>query len=192
MNSCSIQRLSSKSKKSTRTQRSWSLTDSCKNEAMDCFGRRSRRSATEEIQDSSPQIKARGVGIHPSILILQDRTARGHLDPYQVRVAMYGLEQMHIVLPPFLSANPYSSGMTYGPKRKMTPECNTSISAIGVLNMRGPDKVTFSVYHNTYAAVPLQPTLFAAYDVFQFKLEEERFGVTAQWKEVSLRKQQIT
>jgi len=54
----------------------------------------------KKIADSSAQIKARTQGIYPSILVLFDRgQVAGHLDPYNIRVAKYGLEQVHIAVP---------------------------------------------------------------------------------------------
>jgi hypothetical protein len=50
---------------------------------------------------------------------------------------------------------------------------NTSISAIGSLFMTGPDAVHLAVYHNRFAAIPLNPALLAAHGVPQFRLSEE-------------------
>ncbi len=68
------------------------------------------------------------MGKYSSLLILFDRgLGFGHLDPYDIRVAMYGLEQVHFALPPVGAGRPYSTGMSYGPKWKMSPQHNTSI-----------------------------------------------------------------
>src|SRR6266851_2729830 len=85
----------------------------------------------KKITDSSAQIKARTDGIYPSILVLCDLQfgcgqITGHLAPYNIRVAMHGLEQIHIAVPREHSVRPYATGMSYGPKRKMTEEHNTS------------------------------------------------------------------
>jgi hypothetical protein len=137
----------------------------------------------KKIAESSAQIKALAQGRHPSVLVLFD-FGRGHLEPYHIRVAMYGLEQIHIAVGRDPSVRPYTTGMSYGPKRKMTRTDNTSISAIGHLYLTGPDTVFLDVYHNTFAAIPLNPTLLAAHGVPQFRLADEQPGVTAQWEEV--------
>jgi hypothetical protein len=96
----------------------------------------------KKIADSSPQIKARTQGRYPSILVLCElHQIGGHLDPYNIRVAMYGLEQVHIALPGDRSVRPYVARMSFGPKRKMTKSDNTSISAIGVLFWPSPEVV---------------------------------------------------
>ncbi len=145
----------------------------------------------KKIRDSSPQIKARTHGIYPSILVLCDlKSSRGqiagHLDPYNIRVAMYGLEQMHIAVPRDHAVSPYVTGMSYGPKRKMTEDCNTSISAIGVLFTPGPNEIALHVYHNRFSAVPLDPRLLAKCGIRQFKLEDGIPSSTAKWKEVAV------
>lgn len=140
----------------------------------------------KKIKASSGQIKPRTLGKNPSILVLCYRGIHGHLDPYNIRVGMYGLEQLHIAIPPYGTGSPYSTGMGYGPKRKMTEEHNTSISAIGALFMPGPDQLVLYVYHNRFAQVPLESSLLAKHAIPQFELEDETPGTTAKWQEVVL------
>lgn len=46
------------------------------------------------------QIKARTCGRWPGVLVVFDEgRVAGHVDPYQVRVAMYGLEQVYVQVP---------------------------------------------------------------------------------------------
>lgn len=144
----------------------------------------------KKITDSSAQIKARTQGIYPSILVLCDLKfgcgqIAGHLDPYNIRVAMYGLEQMHMAVPRDYSVSPYSTGMSYGPKRKMTENHNTSISAIGVLCTPGANEIVLHIYHNKFAAVPLDPGLPAKYGIHQYELEGEVSGNTAKWRQLT-------
>ena len=145
----------------------------------------------KKITDSSAQIKARTHGLYPSILVLCDLQfgcgqIAGHLDPYNIRVAMYGLEQRHMAVPRDHSVRPYATGMSYGPKRKMTEDHNTSISAIGVLFTPGPNEIVLHVYHNKFAAVPLDPRWLAKRGICQFKLEDEVPANTATWEEVAV------
>lgn len=74
---------------------------------------------------------------------------------------MYGLEQIHMALPKDHSMSPYAAGISYGPKRKMTEDHNTSFSAIGVLFTPRANEITLHVYHNKFAAVPLDERLLA-------------------------------
>ncbi len=141
----------------------------------------------KKIAESSKQIKARTKGKYPSLLVLFDRGfVAGHLDPYCIRVAMYGLEQIHIAVPQDHSVPPYVTGKSYGPKRKMTEEHNTSISALGVLLAKRPDEILLHVYHNKFAAVSLDPRLLLRYGIAQFKLGDGVTGNTAEWQEVPI------
>lgn len=145
----------------------------------------------KKIADSSPQIKALANRRYPSMLVLCDirrgcGQVSGHLDPYNVRVAMYGLEQMHITLPRDRSAGPHLSGMSYGPKRKMTPNASTSISAIGVLSTPGPSNIVLHVYHNKHARIPICPDLLAPYEIDQYALEDGTADKTARWHKLEI------
>jgi hypothetical protein len=135
-----------------------------------------------KIAASSKQIKARTQGKHPSLLVVFNEGREiPHLESYSVRVAMYGLEQMHIAVPAPGNGSPYATGMGYGPKRKMTPTHNTSISAIGALVMNSHEDIVLLVYHNKYARVRLPPAVLGPYGIRQFELGHDVPGTTADW-----------
>ena len=140
----------------------------------------------KKIADSSAQLKARSQGKYPCALVLFDgRPLSDYLSPYNIRVAMYGLEQIHIAVPRDPSISPYATGKSYGPKRKMTKDHNTSISAIGVLSVTPKtDVIDLNLYHNKFAAITLDPKLLGKHRISQFKLEDEVPGKTAQWEEI--------
>lgn len=145
----------------------------------------------KKIKASSAQIRARTQGIYPSILVLCDLVhGRGqiacHLSSYNIRVAMYGLEQIRIAVPIDHSVSPYVTGKSYGPKRKMTEDANTSISAIGVLFTPKSNEISLHVYHNKFASMPLDTRLIAKHGICQFKLEDEVPANTTKWEEVTV------
>ncbi len=118
------------------------------------------------------------------MLVVFDRGGvAGHIGPYHIRVAMYGLEQIYIAVPPIGQGSPYATGIGHGPKRKMTADCNTSISAIGALFMTGPDDSNLRVYHNCFAHVPLDPALLKQHGVAQFEIAEAT-GSPSAWREI--------
>ena len=96
---------------------------------------------------------------------------------------MYGLEQIYLAVPPIGAGSPYATGIGHGPKRKMTSEHNTSISAIGALFMTGPNETHLHVYHNRFAHVPLKPTLLGN-RVAQFEIGEPTTGGASGWREI--------
>jgi hypothetical protein len=141
-----------------------------------------------KISAASPQIKAMTKGQLPGMLVLFDRgLSAAHLDPYQIRVAMYGLEQIHISLPPIGSGDsPYSTGMSYGSGHKMSPNSNTSISAVAALVTPSPNRIDLIVYHNSFATNPLPRGLLASYGAYEYELERRQFGRTAKWQEIGV------
>lgn len=141
----------------------------------------------KKIADCSAQLKARTQGIHPSLLVVFDRgRIVGHVDAYNIRVAMYGLEQIYVAVPPIGRGSPHATGIGHGPKRKMTATDNTSISAIGALVMTGRDATHLFMYHNVFARVPLEPTLLGPHGVPQFEIGAPTTGGASEWREVAL------
>jgi hypothetical protein len=139
----------------------------------------------KKISDASPQIKTRTKRRFPGLLVLFDRgmVAR-HIDPYQIRVAMYGFETIVLAVPHDLNKRPYAVGAKFGPKRRMTQAHNTSIGAIAALFTPTADGIELAVYHNQYAEIPLDPKLFARYSVPQYRLGEAAPGKIPQWVQI--------
>lgn len=137
------------------------------------------------IRSASPQLKARSNGVLPTLLVVFDEgRVAGHVEGYQVRVAMYGLEQIYIAVPPIGQGQPYATGSGHGPKRKMTETDNTSISAIAALVMTGPHNHILYVYRNRFAKVPLNPRLLQTYGVKHYDLGASEQGLASDWVEI--------
>lgn len=64
----------------------------------------------------------------------------------------------------------------------MTPEDNTSISALGALWMSDADTTHLDLYHNLHAAVPLPPEWLAQAPIRQFRPTTGSDGGTHQWE----------
>jgi hypothetical protein len=107
-----------------------------------------------------------------------------HLDPYQVRVAMYGFETIHFLVPNDMRQPVRASHVQFGAKRRMTPDHNTSISAVATFTTPRPGVLDLRVFHNEYAAVPLPVELFARYGVQQYRLGKPRDRKAPQWEEL--------
>jgi hypothetical protein len=135
----------------------------------------------KKISDAAPQIKRHTQDQFPGMLVLYSGGTLKHIGPYSIRVAMYGFETAQVAVPKDPSVRPYTVGKKYGPKQRMTPHHNTSISAVGVLYGSDSDTVELIIYHNVHAVVPLDPRLFAHYGVQQHRLGESTPGEVAQW-----------
>ena len=135
-----------------------------------------------KIRKASPQIKARTEGKYSGILVLFDGgNSFRHLDPYNIRVAMLGLEQIHINIPNNLNQSPYSTGISHGPKRKMTENANTSISAIAAMYCDREGTTSINIFHNPYAAIPLNLEFLNFPRITQFLLNTESCSSASGW-----------
>jgi hypothetical protein len=144
------------------------------------------KTVRKKIADCSKQIKARTEGKYPGVLVLWEHglCVGRHTEPYHIQVAMAGFEQVVLSLPPIQSGlRPSYAGMKHGGSRKMTEDDNTSISAIALLCVPGPDKLLLQVFHNRYAAVPLEPALLRTAEVIHYVLKDDPERTT-KWVEV--------
>jgi hypothetical protein len=96
-----------------------------------------------------------------------------------MKVGMFGLDAFLFGRPEDASAGEpvYPLGWFSGGKATMTPAHNTSFSAVGVLfpHHAEPDKAPYLVlYHNHFAAIPLDPTCVAAITEHQYRWEDQR------------------
>ena len=66
-------------------------------------------------------------------------------------------------------------------------EDNTSISAIGVLLVSITKEIALHVYHNKYAAVPLDASLLSKHGIRKFEPESGAPGKIGKRKEVAIR-----
>ena len=75
-------------------------------------------------------------GCRPGILVLYDNIhlPHIHLDPYAIKTGMYGLEQ--VLIAPAMDGSIRSRfvDIIFGPRKKVGPERNRALSAIGHLS----------------------------------------------------------
>ena len=116
-------------------------------------------------------------------MLYEQHFAATNIGPYYIRVAMYGLETFVFAVPEIDA--PYVIGKKLGPRQKMTPNANTSISAVATLLQRHTGAITLNVFHNKFAAIPLSPSMLAPYPIKQFRLGEAEPGGFQEWERVS-------
>ncbi len=152
----------------------------------DVIGITPGKAVRKKIADSSKQIKARTQGIHPGLLVLWESgvCAGRQSEPYHILVAMSGFEQVLIDVPPLASGlRPSLAGMKHGPGRKMTPDANTSISAVALLCVPAKNELLLQVFHNRHAAIALDRTLLVSANVTHYVSQDNLKGTT-EWVEV--------
>lgn len=149
----------------------------------DAFGGEPGARARLKIQAGVKQLRARSRGEHPTILVLYNNVPfndRG-VDPYEIKTAMYGLEKYELAVD--------SSGISvvdrgFGPKRKVTPSSNTSLSAVAALYGDPDSDLTLLVYHNIHAVVPLDWRTLVGPRIRHLAIKEKQPGDFQEWMRI--------
>jgi hypothetical protein len=144
-------------------------------------GNRVRR----ELSKADTQLATLAKGRCPALVVVYNNVfLRFHTDPYNVRVGMYGIEQVVVAVSSDPKVSPQYLGVKFGPRRKVTPEHNTTISAVAVLVLNPPGDLQspqLIVYHNIYARIPLAPELLRPYGILQFTLPKGSPNASRDW-----------
>lgn len=120
----------------------------------------------------------------PTMLVVYNNTpCHLHTDPYAVMTAMRGLDVVHVVVPANRSEPPRFGHTRSGPERAMRADANTSTSALAVVSEVDAAEFVLAVYHNRYAAAPLEPGLMRLAGVTHLRLPEGApNSVNTQWE----------
>lgn len=140
-------------------------------------GERVRR----KIAKSAKQISNLSKGKYPGMLVLYSSIISiNPLNEYEMKVAMFGLDSIVVSVPNSMNNMPEILGKKSGPKKKLTPNHNTSMSAIAVFtDSSGIPNLT--VYHNHHAAIKIPPTVFKKVGCQQFMLSNNNKGEFPSW-----------
>ena len=151
----------------------------------DSFGKEPGAKARLKIQAGAKQLKARCNGRNiPTLLVLYNNVPisnRG-VDPYEIKTAMHGIEKID------LNQSLSNSSLEivdrgFGPKRKMTPNCNTTISAIATLHCTD-NGIGMHIFHNIYASTPLSVDTFKTAGARHFTIGSKSEGLFQDWQEI--------
>jgi len=126
----------------------------------------------DKLKHVSPQLKGAG---KPTMLVIYDNTPfkmySKHRDVVQ---AMFGRHSVTVWAPDDPAQPMKVSEPFFGSNRGMSPAHNTAVSALAILE-GGPEQAqSLRVYHNPYAAVRLDPSLFEGLPVSQRILPDTR------------------
>lgn len=130
-----------------------------------------------KINQANPQLKARSGGCLPAMVVLYDNGTFDGIDSIDIKTAMFGDEKVVVTL-----LNHETRQVTPihpGGGRRMTEKCNTSISAVALLTGTQAD-AWLSIFHNHFAAIPLDPSWLRYDRVRQFLLASDCY----EWSEV--------
>jgi len=153
----------------------------------DAFGGEPGARVRLKIQSGVKQLKARSRGRFPTILVLYNNVPfndRG-IDPYEIKTAMYGLEKYDVAVDsPRSSVSVVDCG--FGPKRKVTPSSNTSLSAVATLHGDPDSDLALVIYHNVHAARPLDWRCLLGPKIVHYTLEEKETRSFQDWRRLDV------
>jgi len=138
------------------------------------------------IHSAAPQLRALSKGERPAMLVVYNNvlSRRLHTDPYDVATAMQGLDVVPVLVPKDPSISPEFQETRSGPGKKMTPDANTTISAVGVLLRNPEDAPHLEIFHNRHARNPLEPEWLRDQRVRHFRLPDSAESSLDGWEEV--------
>lgn len=124
-----------------------------------------------KITEAADQLRSfRRRGIAGVLVLSDDLLPLPYLLPHRVMAGMYGRLKLEVVLGEAPSGRWSASRLVSGGGEKMTPNTNTSVSALAHLQ-RGSDREPYLIlYHNEYAAVPLDASCVARVTDHQFEV----------------------
>jgi hypothetical protein len=137
-----------------------------------------------KINKAGPQLRAIAKEMRPSLLVVYNNIHRVigvYSEPYDFLVAMYGLQNVVLGIPQ--TGEPYIKGHRFGPKRKMTEAANTSFSALALLREDQKENLSLDVYHNVYAAIPLDPTILSGDRIAHYSIPKGSIEFT-EWEKI--------
>jgi len=119
-----------------------------------------------KLKTVSRQLKAASLAGCPTMLVVYDNTPfKMYTDHFDVVQAMFGAHS--IALSEGRDGNPVVSKPFFGGNRGLTPDHNTAVSALAILDGGPTSERSLRVYHNPYAAVVLHPELLEVLPVVQ-------------------------
>ncbi len=140
----------------------------------------------KKISNAVPQLKALSKSTLPTLLVLHDpiRFWPELLDADALKVAMYGVET--ILISP---ESAHEGGATilerwHGSRRRFTSDHNTSLSAIGILELED-GHISLQIFHNWYARAPLSPSLLSYTGITHFQLAKPPTEGYPAWVSIS-------
>jgi hypothetical protein len=142
----------------------------------------------QSILDATRQLRAYARGVMPAVCVLYDtfHGLFGYLDLDNISQCLYGAVCYHCVVPDPVEDSRRSgallTGVSLGGRRVATEKHNTTLSAVGVLRLnRMDDTLSMAVFHNRYAAIPIDPAAFRLPEVTHFVFRAENENSLPDW-----------
>lgn len=132
-------------------------------------GKRVRR----KIRDAASQLKARAKPGQPTLLVVYNNVdvLRVFTGPDSMMSAMYGVHEVVFTTICDPAGRQRRVSRRLGRNRQLTPQHNTTISAVAVL-FEGPEGPYLVVYHNRFASNPIPPKVLRSPRIYQYRIRD--------------------
>ncbi len=140
-----------------------------------------------KISDAMPQLNKWTNTETPGLLFLYSNLPldRRFVEPRYILEAMYGRELLEIVLPNNHSDQPFVSSIRFGGSRKVSPDYNTSLSAIvSIFEDWHQHELHAHFYHNIFGKCQFDPNWLRRERVRHFSLLDRSMKQFSEWIEV--------
>lgn len=141
-------------------------------------GQRLRPKITEGAKQLAPLAK----GKTPAVVALYSNlpvAVTDPLDPYNIKTAMFGLEQLLLRAPEDMNDPITLVDRKFGGKRRLTEDQNTTVS--GLLVIKDKPNLEFVLYHNPYAAITLNIGTFCSFGVDEYIISSNKKMEFQEW-----------
>jgi len=136
------------------------------------------------IRKANRQIKTIAQRRTPGLLAVYDTRLLARLESYDVLTAMYGLQTVVIEVHPDPAVPSRWAGDRFGGGRSVAPSYNRSVSAVAIIPQEPDPSDVMHVFHNRFATVPFDPSIFKLPGLRQFKVRQAETGVFERWDEL--------
>jgi hypothetical protein len=142
------------------------------------FGINPGERVRKAIRKANSQLKQLSKGTIPTLLVVFDNVTPypesrlGHTSDYCVMTAMRGVDQIPVAVPNDPKKSVVFGEVESGGKRAMRSDVNTTVSAVAAMIECADNNICLRIYHNRFAAIPVDPTVFRIENARQFRLPE--------------------
>lgn len=135
-----------------------------------------------KISEAASQLKARVGQNQPTLLVVYNNVdvLQGFTGPDAMMSAMYGLYEVTLIKTSRPRRQVLGASHRLGGKRKLTPEHNTTLSAVAAL-FEWPEGPYLVLYHNKFAANPISPEVLRRPRIYQRAICETGNGEFPKW-----------
>lgn len=125
-----------------------------------------------KITKCKKQLKQRilDCGENPTLIVMYDNTKTYQIDYIDIKCAMYGKESVAVFINNDSKEIVGHSSLYLGKGKKMTPNTNTSISALSLLFENDYNELELSIFLNQFAKSPINPDWLRIKPIKYFEL----------------------